>query len=103
MNPVPGHGFWGRGRGGGWGRGGGGWGRRNWFYATGLTGWQRAGVGWPAHGGVPPYPGAYVAPAAGRDQELELLKGQADYLKDTLDGIRKRIEELEAKAQKEPQ
>ena len=35
MNAVGGRGF------GGWG-GRGGRGRRNWFYATGLTGWQRA-------------------------------------------------------------
>jgi len=32
-----------------------------------------------------------------RDQELNALKGQAEYLEDTLEGMRKRIEELEAK------
>ena len=47
MNPVGGRGY------GGWGRGGGGRGRRNRFYATGLTGWQRAGMGWPATGAPP--------------------------------------------------
>jgi len=94
MNPIPGRGFW------GWGRGG--WGRRNWFYATGLTGWQRAGLGYPAFGGVPygaPYAAPY-APAMTREQEVEMLKGQAEYFEDALDGIKKRIEELEAKEEK---
>ena len=97
MSPVPGRGYW------GWGRGGGGWGRRNWFYATGLTGWQRAAAGWPAFGG--PVPG-YVpqptpfGPAMTQQQELDLLKGQAEYFEDALDGIRKRIEELEATTEK---
>jgi len=29
-------------------------------------------------------------------QELDALKGQAEYFEDALDGIKKRIEELEA-------
>ncbi len=101
MNPVGGRGF------GGWGRGGG-WGRRNWYYATGLPGWQRAGYALPAWGGgVSPYayggavnPYAYggtpFAPAITPQQELDALKGQAEYLEDSLDGIKKRIEELES-------
>jgi hypothetical protein len=95
VNPIPGRGFWGRGRGGGWGR-------RNRFYATGLTGWQRASAGYPAFGGA-----AYAAPAAGpyspamtREQETEMLKGQAEYFEDALDGIKKRLEELEAGREK---
>ena len=98
MNPIAGRGFWGRGRGGG-----GGWGRRNWFYATGLPGWQRAGMGMPAYGApavppaqAPPY-AAPFAPTATREQELDALKGQAEYFEDALEGIRKRIEELQAK------
>jgi hypothetical protein len=103
MNPVGGRGFGGMGR--GRGRGGGGWGRRNWFYATGLTGWQRAGYGYPAWGGAAapaygalPYGMPYSAPFAGptREQELEALQSQAEYLADALEGIRKRIGELEA-------
>jgi len=93
MNPIPGRGSWGG------GRGRGGWGRRNQFYATGLTGWQRAGYGYPASGGVPygaPY-AAPFAPAMTREQEVETLKGQAEYFKDALNGIKKRMEELEAK------
>ena len=83
MNPIGGRGSW------GWGPGRGGWGRRNWFYATGLTGWQRAGLGYP-----PFYGAGYVAPT--RQQELEALKGQAEYFEDALAGIKKRIEDLES-------
>jgi len=101
MNPVGGRGYWGLGRGGGWGR-------RNWFYATGLTGWQRAGYGWPARGGAAypyasggaaspyGYGGVPFAPGLTAQQELDGLKGQAEYLEDSLDGIKKRIEELES-------
>jgi hypothetical protein len=92
MNPAGGRGYW------GWGRGGG-WGRRNWFRATGLPGWARAGYGLPAWGGaVNPnaYGAAPFAPGLTAQQELDSLKGQAEYLEDSLDGIKKRIEELES-------
>jgi hypothetical protein len=91
MNPVGGRGYWGRGfRGGGRG-----W--RNWYYATGLPGWQRVGYGIPAFGGVNPYAYSGVPFAQGltTQQELDSLKSQAEYLEDTLVDIRKRIEELE--------
>ncbi len=104
MNPVGGRGYRGRG-----GRGGGrGW--RNWYHATGMPGWARAAQGLPAYGRpaygpqpyATPYGAAYGAPYAApyatgpsREQELEALKGQADYLEDALDGIRQRIEELQ--------
>ena len=89
-NPVGGRGMgmgWGRGfRGGGFGRG---------------FGRGRAGYGLPAYGGaVNPY--AYggavnpFVPTVAPQQELDSLKGQAEYLEDSLDGIKKRIEELEA-------
>jgi len=114
MNPIPGRGYW------GWGRGGG-WGRRNWFYATGMPGWARAAGGYPAFGGavgygapyaapygVPYRPAAYpaygapygapYAPTVTKEQEMEGLKSEAEYLEDALDGIKKRIEELEAEA-----
>jgi len=92
MNPIPGRGYW------GWGRGGGrGW--RHWFYATGLTGWQRAAMGWPGFAGVAPAAVPYAA-APSTEQQLDALKGQAEYLEDALAGIRKRIEELEAKGEK---
>jgi len=94
MNATGGRGFWGGGRGG--------WGRRNWFYATGLPGWQRFGAGYPAYGGgAAPYGAPYgvpYGPAPTKEQELDMLKGQAEYFEDALDGIKKRITELEAKA-----
>ena len=74
---------WGRGWGGGWGRG---WRWRNWYYATGLPGWARFGYA-PAYG---PY-----APQPTREQEAEVLKQQAEWLKGQLDAISKRIAELE--------
>ncbi len=98
MNPIPGRGF------GGWGRGGG-RGRRNWFYGTGMTGWQRTGMGWPAFGGPGPdvMPGATpFAPTMAPEQELDALKGQEEYLADALEGIKKRMEELESKVTEKP-
>jgi hypothetical protein len=90
-NPVGGFGRgMGRGLGGGFGRGlgGGGRGRRNRFYATGLPGWQAAAMA----------PGAPAGPAD-EAQQLEMLKGQAQTLWETLEGIRRRIEQLEADRQ----
>ncbi len=90
-NPVPGRGF-GRGAGFGFGRGFGGGGRgwRNQFYATGLTGWQRAGGAWG-------YPAAAVPPVAPtREQELAALKSQTEYAETELEQMRTRIAELEA-------
>ena len=94
MNPTGGRGFGGRGR-GFWGRGGGrGW--RNWFYATGLPGWARAGQ--PAWRSAPFEP---AVPTINPGQELAGLKQQAEYFRNSLDGISKRIEELEkAKTEK---
>jgi hypothetical protein len=90
---------------GGWGRGcGGGWGRRNQFYATGLTGWQRAAMGHPGFGAVaaPAAPfAAPFAPAMSAEQQIDALKGQAEYFEGALGGIRKRIAELDAKGKKD--
>ena len=95
VNPMGGRGFW------GWGHGGGGRGRRNRFFATGLTGWQRAGMGWPAFGGglpnAAPY-GAGFTPAVSKEQEIEALKGQTEYFEDALEGLRRRIDELQKSA-----
>lgn len=89
MNPVGGRGM---GFGGGFGRGRG-W--RNQYYATGLTGWQRAATGMPAWGapgyGYAPQPGYAPTP----EQETSALKTQAEYLENSLTEIRKRMEELE--------
>ncbi len=64
-----------------------------------MTGWQRAGMG----AGMPPaYPmpnAAPFGPAATAQQELDALKGQAEYFGGALEDIRKRIEELQAKSE----
>ena len=98
MNLIPGSGFCGRGRGGGRGR-------RNWFYATGLTGWQRAAMGQPAFAMSPPYAascaGSFTPPLMSKDQEVALLKQQAESMANALDEIKKRVEELRAHPQDE--
>ena len=101
MNAIPGRGFpgWGRGRGGG-----GGW--RRWFHGTGLPGWQRTAMGWPARGGPwpssPPQAVPFAA-AATTEQELAALKAQAEHLEDALDGVKKRIAELQDRAVEKPE
>ena len=95
MNPIGGRSYGAFGR----GRGGGGRGRRNWFHATGLTGWQRAELGMEPYGVPPASPMPHAepfSPAVTKEQELDALKGQAKHLEDALEGIRKRIEELVA-------
>ena len=95
-NPIGGRGgFWGRGGGFGGGRG-----RRNWYYATGRPGWVRAAQGMPAWGdpGVeyaPPYAGGYPTEPDAK-QEKQALKQQAEYLQQSLDDVKKRIEQIES-------
>jgi len=112
--PVPGYASptWGRGYGMGFGRGRGmgfgrgGWGRRNWFYATGLPGWQRASYGYPAYGGAGMtgayYNAPYPPPPAGeysREDELRALRDQSAYMEESLNEIKKRMAELETQAE----
>ena len=126
INPIPGRGYggWGRG-GGGWGRrnwyyatGMPGWQRA--AYGSPAFG---GAAPYSGYGGVPAYGTPYAAygyPASGvpyaspasagygaaaaygapmtSEQEVDGLKGQAEYLEDALDGIKKRIGELEAEA-----
>jgi len=93
VNNIPGRGFgMGFGRGasfGGRGGRGGGFGFRNRFYATGVPGWARFG-------------GGMAAPYQSIDPELEkqALGNQAEILQTELDAIKKRLEELNTKAQK---
>jgi hypothetical protein len=82
-----GGGFFGRGRGGGRG-----W--RNMFYATGRVpfgcGWARVGMG---VAGAAMGAGAFRGMT--REQELDVLKQQADQAANVLKSIRQRIRELE--------
>ena len=101
MNPVSGGG-----RGMAWGRGGG--------YGRGLGLGFRGGRGFGRRGGwgaapyapapyayAPPAPayGVPYPPAPAPEQEIEALKGQAQYLEDALEGVRKRISELETETE----
>jgi hypothetical protein len=55
-------------------------------------------MGYPAFGGVVSGGAPNAAPSAptmSDEQQLEELKAQADQFQDALDGIRKRIEELQ--------
>jgi len=92
MNPVSGGGFWGRGRGwSAYGRGrGGGRGWRNCYYATGMPGWQRAAYGYRAYSEPYPYP-----PEPTAEEEKDMLKGEAEALKQELEDIQNRISTLE--------
>ncbi len=94
MTGMPGREF------GRWPRGGGRYGGRNRFYGTALTDWQRPAYSYP--GG--PYGMPYeepLSPSLNKEEELNVLKGQAENLENTLNGIRKRIEKIEAKTKKE--
>ncbi len=87
MNPIPGRGAWGRG--GGFGRGRG--------FGRGLG--RGRGAGWGAVAYAPPYAApAYAPPFAPPTalQERDALQGQLEYLEDALDGVRKRLAELES-------
>lgn len=101
MNPIPGRGYWGmgHGRGGGWGGGGRGW--RHWFYATGLTGWQRGmrGRGWRP---LVPYPAPYDVPPTTPEQELALLQADLRCLEQSAEQLRRRIDELNAQQAEKP-
>jgi uncharacterized protein DUF5320 len=90
---APGYATWGGGRGFGGGGRGGGRGQRNRFYATGLPGWQRGGMGGAM--GYPAWDGPFP-PMVDAEQQLDVLKGQAEYLQNALDSLRKQITEVEA-------
>ncbi|NLS44988.1 MAG: DUF5320 domain-containing protein [Firmicutes bacterium] len=101
MNPQPGFrgaGF-GRGRGRGWGRMYGGWGRM--YGAPVRAGWMPpyhpswAAPAYP-YGGAYPYPEYYMeyGGAATDEQEVSFLREQAELLKEELEAIQGRLEEL---------
>jgi len=97
MNPISGRGFgMGFGRGRGFGGGGGrGWGR-GWGTPYGVPAYGYGAAGMP----VAPYAMPYAS-APTKEQELDMLKGQAGQFEATLGDIRKRLQELETeKAEK---
>ena len=83
----PSRGDYGRRR-GGYGAGpSGGWGWRNWYHATGLPRWARWSA--PPEGGYTPQ---YAPPS--QEQELGMLRNEAEWLQDRLNEINERIQEL---------
>jgi hypothetical protein len=87
----PAGGWWGA---RGWfGRGGGrgGRGQRNWYYATGLTGWQRAAAGFPAWPAAVPH----GPPEMTSEQELGMLRSQVKAMGESLKQAQDRIAEIE--------
>jgi len=76
----------------GFGAFGGGRGRRNQFYATGLAGWQRAGLGQRFGACAPPAAGLGVS----AELERERLRQQAEFLGRSLEEIKQRLADLEA-------
>lgn len=81
------------GGGGGRGRGGGGRGRRNRFQATGLTGEQRDAVTEVTEPVTPP---PVTVTEVTEEQEIELLKAQANDAVAKFEQIQQRIDELAA-------
>jgi hypothetical protein len=86
-------------RGGGWGGHGAGPGRggfrwRHWYHATGRPRWARSlkhsGFGYPPAWA---YDAAYDTPPS-QEQEVEMLKDEAEWLKEQLDAINARMDEL---------
>ncbi len=94
INPIPGRGG---GRGLGWSGRGGGRGFGNMYWATGLPGWARYNMGYPAWGGVvnPNIPYPYGTQAVTPEQEAKALKNQAKSMQDNLNAMNERIHELE--------
>ncbi|MFA5069177.1 MAG: DUF5320 domain-containing protein [Candidatus Omnitrophota bacterium] len=76
INPIPGRGYF------GWGRGS--------YGCGGGRSWRRASMGIPAFSGAYPY-----APELAPKQEADILKNEADILKKQLKDIQGRIETLE--------
>ncbi|MFZ2385201.1 MAG: DUF5320 domain-containing protein [Candidatus Omnitrophota bacterium] len=66
---------------------------RNCFYTAGLPGWMKPQRGIQAFGGF--------GSLASKDDELAILKDQAGYLKDELDAVQTRVQDLEDKKEEE--
>jgi hypothetical protein len=81
----------GRGMRGGWGAygpgPGGGWGWRHWTYTTGLPRWARSNV-------APAWAYGLGAGPPSEEQEVEMLREEAEWLKQQLDTISGRLAEL---------
>lgn len=92
---TPGYtrGAYNRGGGYGWRTSRGGHGRRNMYYATGLPGWMR-------YGSFAPVPPAYAPRSTSPEDELRMLREQADALRGQMEIVSARIEELESSSKR---
>ena len=89
---------WGRafgGYGGGYGRGGGGRGHRNWYRATGLTGWQRSGYGYPDWGGRGYYPSTYPLAQPTTEEEKGIIEEDKKAIQQEIDALKDEMKERE--------
>ena len=88
-NPLPGRGAYGE------GGSRGARGHRHWYYATGLTGWQRAAQGWyPTQSAAPEYypnPYSQMAPP----EEAKMIRSRIERLEQDIQAARERLGELE--------
>jgi len=87
---------WGPGA-GGLGMRGGGRGYRHSYYATGLTGWQRAQAGFGPAFGAPTGAWGWAAPT--KEQQVAGLKAQADNLETALNDVQRQLRDLEGEEQ----
>ena len=76
----------------GLGRGRGGWGRRNMFYATGQTGWQRRASGQQAFG-QPPV--AATPPTPPTEDDAAALRREVTEIKEALATLTERLGQLD--------
>lgn len=90
MNPLLGRGWFGSGRGRSAGFFGRGRGWRNCFWATGLPGWAQSGYEYPPYG-----------PGFTPKEEVDILRDQAEFLKQQLNDVQERISKLEKTQVKE--
>lgn len=75
------------------------WARARFGFGPGRWWWRAAYryPAWPAMPDFPPFTPPFYPPAT-QQEEIEVLKGQAEYFEDALADVRKRIEEIEAEA-----
>jgi hypothetical protein len=94
--PVPGftNPYGGRGLGLAWGRGGG-WGMGLAWRRAGGRGWSFWPGGYAPTPYAPPTYGVPVWGAPSREDELKMLREQADWLKGQMESVNERIQELE--------
>lgn len=62
--------------------------------ATGMPGWQRAAMGMQAFDGGN-YPPQAIPQVMSREQEIEMLKAQAEFLQKQVEAVHERLRETQ--------